>query len=276
MLPMRRGPNRFREIPYGRLEYVNRKAELELFESGMFSILGGFMAAVEASTDVNAQVAAFAEALKHLNRHSYARTQLAEVHTQIAKLMQQAVLTDYDKAKARYGRNLAPYRLSTRDAGGKLRRALGSAQMYRGTYDGIGFGNVSLLDNTARQWHRLNFGARPRGNYTPTMYKARFGNLVVGAFGYQGESPSAGFGLPQSFIWREGQLMRPRGKQVGATRGIKAWKFLDAAPRVLSERLGPAYDGLYRDWFVSAQRGKGPLSKVADPPAPRRRSFRAS
>ena len=273
MLPMRRGPNRYREVPYGRIEYVNRHASLELYQSGTFNVVGGFLNAVSAATEVNVQVAAFAEAMTHLSKHSYARTQLASYHTKVAKQMQTAVLEDYDKAKARYGRNLAPYRLTTRDAGGKLRAALGSAQIYRGTYDAIGFGNVSLLDNTARQWHRLNFGARPRGTYTPRMYQARFGNLVAGAFGFAGESPSAGFGLPRSFIWREGMLLRPRGRQVTPTRGIQAWRFLDAAPRVLAEQIGPAYDALYRDWFASAQRGKGPLAKVANPPPPRRRSF---
>lgn len=265
-------PNRYRENAYARLAYVNRRAVLETYETGNFQIVGGFLKAVEASTAVNPQVAAFAKAFEHLNSHN--RIQLAQVHTQVAKLMQAAVLQDYDKAKAQHGRNLAPYRLTTRDAGGKLRAGLGSSQFYRGTYDGIGFVNVSLMNAVARQWHRLNFGARPAGKYTPRLYQARFGNLVAGAFGYTGESPSPGFGLPRSFSWREGMLLRPRGRQVTPTRGIQAWNFLDAGPRVLAEQLGPHYDGLYRDWFASAQRGHGPLSKVANPPSPRRRAFR--
>jgi hypothetical protein len=274
MLPMRRGPNRFREIPYGRLNYVSRRAQFETYQSGSFHLVAGFMSAVNQSLAVNEQVRAFAEALANIHRHSHARNQLAQAHTQVAKLMQQAVLEDYDKAKARYGRNIAPYRLTTRDAGGKLRAALQSNIFYRGTYDGIGFVNVSLLNNTARQWHRLNFGARPAGTYTPRLYQARFGNLVAGSFGYLGEGPSPGFGLPYGFFTREGAFY-PRGpRQVIPTRGIRAWNFLDAGPRVLAERIGPAYDGLYRDWYASAQRGKGPLSRVANAPPPRRRAWR--
>lgn len=273
MPPNRRGPNRFRENPYARLDYVNRRAQYETYESGAFHILRGFLDAVDASTAVNAQVAAFAEAMTHINRHSHARTQLARAHTQVAQLMQRAVIADYAKAQARFGRNIPSYRLTTRDAGGKLRAALGSAQFYRGTYDGIGFVNVDLLNNTARQWHRLNFGARPRGNYTPRMYKARFGNLVAGAFGYTGERPSPSFAMPRG-VWNEGAFYPKGRRMVVKTRGIQAWNFLDAGPRVLAERIGPAYDGVYRDWFQSAQRGKGPLSKVVDPPPPRRSAFR--
>jgi hypothetical protein len=272
MLPMRRGPNRFREIPYGRINYVSRRAEYETYQSGTFHIVQGFLFAVNESTVVNDQVRAFAEAMHQLTRHS--RSQLAQVHTQVAEKMQDAVVADYDKAKSRYGRNISSYRLTTRDAGGKLRAALESNIFYRGTYDGIGFVNVSLLNNVARQWHRLNFGARPAGTYSPRLYQARFGNLVAGAFGYLGEGPSPGFGLPEGFFTREGAFY-PRGpRQVHPTRGIRAWNFLDAGPRVLAERIGPAYDGLYRDWYASAQKGRGPLSRVADPPPPRRRSFR--
>lgn len=267
-----RNPNRYRENAYARLAYVNRRAQMETYQTGNLQIVAGFLKAVEESTAVNAQVRAFAEAFDHLTSHS--KIQLAQVHTAVGERMREGVLQDYAKSKARYGRNLAPYRLSSRDAGGKMEAAMRSNLFFRGTYDGIGFVNVDLMNAVARQWHRLNFGARPAGNYTPRLYNIRFGNLAAGAFGFTGEGPSPGFGLPKSFIWREGMLLRPRGKQVTPTRGIKAWNFLDAGPRVLAEQIGPAYDGLYRDWYASAQKGKGPLSKVADVPPPRRRSFR--
>jgi hypothetical protein len=265
-------PNRYRENAYARLAYVNRHAQLETYTTGNFQLVAGFLKSVEASMAVNDQVAAFAQAFQYLTSHS--KIQLAQVHTAVGRLMQAAVLEDYAKSKASYGRNVPAYRLSTRDAGGKMEAAMGSNIFFRGTQEGIGFVNVELMDAVARQWHRLNFGARPAGNYTPRLYKARFGNLVAGSFGFVGESPSPGFGLPQSFFWQEGMLLRPRGKQVGVTRGIRAWNFLDAGPRVMAEQLGIHYDGLYRDWYASAQKGLGPLSKVANVPPPRRRSFR--
>jgi hypothetical protein len=270
-----RNPNAYQELPYANLDNVIRWARRETYETGVFQLREGFLASVaNPSVEVAGQVLAFAAAMEHLTTSS--KVQLAQVHDQVARLMQRATVAEYEKAKATYGRNIAPYRLTTRDAGGKLGRALRSSVFYRATYDGIGFVNTTLLNRTARQWHRLNFGARPRGNYTPQMYSANFGGLVAGAFGYAGEEPSAPFGMPRGVWSREGAFY-PRGNRiVNPTRGIRAWNFLDAGPRVLAERIGPAYEGLYRDWFESAQRGRGPLSRVTSVavPSPSRRAFR--
>lgn len=269
-----KNPNRYRENPTASLDYINRWSTTQTFEGGAFYLRDMFAVAIEESTEVGEQVRAFVTAMANKYTNPSSRSQLAQVHTQVAKLMQRAILADYAKAQAQFGRNIAPYRLSKRDAGGKLRRALGSKSFYRGTYEGIGIVNTTVLDSTARQWHRLNFGARPAGTYTPTMYQVRFGNLVAGSFGFADEEPSAPFLMPKGVFSGDGAFY-PRGRTlVNPTRGIQAWNFLDAGPRVMAERLGPGYEGLYKDWFESYTRGKGPLARVGNPPRPRYGAFR--
>lgn len=267
-------PNWWRENPRAGLDYINKWSTTQTFEGGAFYLRDMFSIAIEESTEVGEQVRAFVSAMANKYTNPSSRAQLAQVHTQVAKLMQRAILADYAKAQAQFGRNIAPYRQTKRDAGGKLRRALGAKSFYRGTYDGIGIVNTTVLDSTARQWHRLNFGARPAGTYTPTMYQVRFGNLVAGSFGFADEEPSAGFMMPKGVFSGDGAFY-PKGRAlVTPTRGIQAWNFLDAGPRVMAERIGPGYEGLYKDWFESYTRGLGPFSRLGNVPRPRYGSFR--
>ncbi len=138
------------------------------------------------------------------------------------------------------------------------------------------------MDASARQWHRINFGARGAGKGSTRTYKAHFGSLVVASFGFK-EGPSPGFRIPKGVFNTAGSFF-PHGTtlegQAAAriteskrTKGIVAWNMFDAGPRVLAQRLGPAYAGLYQDWFKSAQKGKGPLSRVLNVPAPNARAF---
>ncbi len=271
-------PNRDRLNPYANLPFINKRGLDQTFETGVFDIVGQFLAAVKVSTEVNEQVAAFAKAMEKRTRFSYDQT--ARAHDDVARRMQNATKAAFLKAKAQYGRNIPSYREGggprKRDAGGKLWGAIKSRDFYRATPTGIGFVNVTLLDKKARQWHRLNFGASPAGHYTPRKYPLRFGSLVAGSFGFEGEGPSAGFGLPEGGAFNaQGQFFGPRGRQIHATRGIKAWNFLDAGVEEMTKRIGPAYEGLYEDWFNSSYaKGKGPLSRVADPPSPRRGAFK--
>lgn len=60
-----------------------------------------------------------------------------------------------------------PYRASERYSGGRLRRALNSPLQASAAVNGVSFLNETLLDNAAKQWARLNFGAGPRANTAP-------------------------------------------------------------------------------------------------------------
>lgn len=56
----------------------------------------------------------------------------------------------------------ANYRQGERYTGGRLRAALASPLQATATIDGVTFFNPTLVDQQARQWARLNFGAGPK------------------------------------------------------------------------------------------------------------------
>lgn len=255
-----------REAPYASLAYVERTVSDELYRAGVFNIAAMFRAALAAGALEAAKVAQdFALALEQTVRSS--KNQLASLHHQVGTLMQEEVLAAYEQALHTRGRNLAPYRLSTRDAGGRLAAALGSSEMFRATYDGIGFGNVRFLDSAARQWHRLNFGAAPGAGARPRSFAVKWQGLAVGAVGYQDQGPSPAFLLPRGrFV--EGAFFPTGPTPLHPTRGIAAWNFLDAAPQALAREIGPAYSLLFERWAASAVRGAGPLSRVVNVAAP--------
>jgi len=255
-------PYQNRGAPYAGLAYVDASSDVaELYRSGGFNIKDLFAKALAAGAlDGNQMVRDFALALEQTVRAS--RNQLAQLHHQIGVVAQADIVAAYEAALVNKGRNLAPYRESTRDAGGRLLRALGREDFFRGTYDGIGLANRNLLDREARQWHRLNFGARPGAGVAPRQFQITWQGLAVGAIGLPSE-PSAPFGLPRGF-WREGGFYPTGPRQIYKTKGIRAWNFLDAGTEAISRNLGPAYEGLYGRWLESSTRGVGPLSRVVN------------
>lgn len=251
-------PNRAR--PYAGLAVVERGVVDELYRAGLFGLTGLFREALNAGAlGGSAIVEDFARALSQLVRSS--SNQLANLHHQVGTVMQAAVVVAYDNAVATKGRgDVGSYRLNTRYAGGRLHGALASPEFFRGTHDGIAFGNILALDTAAAQWHRLNFGALPEAGARPRQFAIRWEGLAVAAIGYD-EGPSRPFFMPRGF-W-QGGAFGPTGRApTTPTKGIQAWNFLDAGVEVLAREIGPAYDALYRNWFASAERGLGPLSRV--------------
>lgn len=285
-------PNYGRENRYARIDYVGDNSIRETYDHGAFRITELVINAVMVgSSEAVQRFEAFAKGLQNLQQT--AKNDLASTHFQVAEAMQVATVAAYETAHAK-GRKNAPYRLSSRDAGGRMLAALNSPLFVRGTYDGIGFANVTLLNQQARQWHRLNFGAQGRegGGAKTGAYTATWEGLVIGAFGFTDESPSAGFTLPKGIWLSEGDgsvvaagkgtrdHFYPRNGVTGPlraqrpTKGIKAWNFLDAGVKVLAEEIGPAYGNLYSKWFNMAAKGLGPLNAQISVPPPRRTPLR--
>lgn len=253
-------PFRNRGGPFAGLAYVDASRDIdELYLSGGVNLVGLFKQALAAgSLDGSEIVRSFALALDQTVRAS--KNQLATLHHQVGVLAQQNIIEAYEQARVAKGRNIEPYRLSARDAGDRLLHALGREDFFRGTPDGIGLANRTMLDKEARQWHRLNFGARPGSGAPPRPAQVQWQGLVVGAIGLPYE-PSAAFGLPRGF-WREGGFYPTGPRQIYKTKGIKAWNFLDAGTATIASEIGPAYQNLYDRWLASSQRGVGPLSRV--------------
>jgi hypothetical protein len=93
------------------------------------------------------------------------RQNVDKINTRVAQEGQKAMLRRYDETHEKRGDKKyragadEPYK---RDAGGVLRAALASPNMYQATKDGIIFGDPQWLNSKARQWARLNFGAGER------------------------------------------------------------------------------------------------------------------
>lgn len=108
--------------------------------------------------------------------------QVTKINRQVADQAIQDMLRKYDevhRARAR-GAGLG-YRTGERFTGGKLRAALASPNQAQVSLDGVTFINTDILDQAAKQWARLNFGAGSRagigGGGTPyaAIDVSRFG-----------------------------------------------------------------------------------------------------
>jgi len=83
---------------------------------------------------------------------------VSKINLEVGRGAQQAMLDRYDEVYASRTRP-APYRLNERFAGGKLRASLMNPGHVIASPDGVNFLETSILDQSARQWARLNFGA---------------------------------------------------------------------------------------------------------------------
>lgn len=126
--------------------------------------------------------------------------QMKKIFTQVAQDGQDAILRAYDE---HYGRS-TPYRWDDegkwrRYSNHALRNALASPSLYHVTPDGLDFILGAFLDEKARQWYRLNFGAAPRGSlpHSPTMMSF-FGQEIEG--GKLEGGPGKGFTIPAGFF----------------------------------------------------------------------------
>lgn len=84
------------------------------------------------------------------------------INRKVADRAIQDMLIRYDKVRKRS--TIGSYREGDRFAGGVLRAALANPSQATVTIDGVAFLNPELLDESAKQWARLNFGAGARAN----------------------------------------------------------------------------------------------------------------
>ncbi len=196
------------------------------------------------------------------------KSSIVKVNQGIANLMHQAVLNAYESNVIAV-RSAPTYRSGDRYSGGKLKRALKSPTMAVGTGDGIEFINTAMLDSSARQWARLNFGAGPAqgnergsGPFPQPNGRIRFGSNQ-GISLRLNNPPRPNFRVPQrgaGYFDTEGRFYmakkgakwrkKPEGSfSVGGGNtlpkssrgGIAPRRFLDAGLVALGENFGPEY-----------------------------------
>lgn len=128
---------------------------------------------------------------------------LARANHDIGAAAQRSVLASYDQTVGRRDRSGASgYRQTgkfQRYSGGRLRRALASDAFFDSDEHGIYFINVAMLNETAAQWARINFGAAPAGQGSRQSFDVRFSDLVIVSLGLN-EGARPGFTIPTGYF----------------------------------------------------------------------------
>lgn len=205
--------------------------------------------------------------VEYLKSASQDKGAITRINQELAVGMREAVVEAYNtnvigkRASPRYTGNTHRY------GGGALGRALGSVTMAVGDAEGIKFINTALLDSSAAQWARLNFGAEPNIGNTVGASSPRTGRIRFG--GGEGKSirliegPGAPFNVPESgkgFFNNKNQLIMGKTSAKGdevqwvhakpSLKGIGARRFLDAGLVSLGDNFGKAW----KQFFVDAKR----------------------
>jgi hypothetical protein len=215
-------------------------------------------------------------------------TRLAALWQQAGEEGQRAILASYDAA---YG-NSTPYRWddqgkNRRYSNRALRRALASPQLFRAGPDGLDFIRTAYLDQEARQWYRLNFGAAPRGLSHPSAQRMSFFGLFdLKGLNLDAYGPSGGFSIPPGVWSNQALASTPKGSDLAAlirsgtgrgrafypvklddagtgvrrhhvsearlTRGIQGTGFLNDGVDAVNKAFPQAFEKLFVEWGQEA------------------------
>lgn len=203
------------------------------------------------------------------------RSTLADLNEQIAARMRKAVVDAYLTNVAAGA--VPSYRKDDRYADGKLLTALQSDTMAIGTADGIEFIDDDLLDASARQWKRLQYGAGGNpGGLPQRTYRVRFGKNQGFSIGLDG-AVRRGFTIPSGGRHGGGRRLKGYFNDLGQfymknpdggkwpkegiqvitqrpTRGIGARRFLDAGLQALQDNFNAVYKKHFEDAARQAKR----------------------
>lgn len=220
---------------------------------------------------------AFFNALNEYRSGKGGSRSIASANQRIMSQARDAVLASYDE-RVTSREHFAPYRVGeNRNSGGALRRALEDPAMFVGTYNGLTFMNVAVLDREASHWARLNWGAGERAGdgYTATPVRLQVFGESLGAL-TPPTHPQPSFSIPRG-LWVGSEWQRsltsghggthvvrwgnrapgfyPTSKEVFfPTRGIAARRFFDAAYASIAETMPIEYENLLHEWIDQAQR----------------------
>jgi len=156
--------------------------------------------ATQASEGVRAEIELFAKSLANKTRRGR-DSRVRRIHEIAGKEAQQATLRSFRRKHPRKGYS----RSKSRMANGAMIRAIASPAFYTARYDGVSFANRAVLDQTAKQWYRLNFGAGAVGvtdTTPPQPYSLKFFDSIAGVLTLKEYKPSDPFGMPKG-IWIE-------------------------------------------------------------------------
>lgn len=163
-------------------------------------------------------------------------------------------------ANRQYKRPVASYRVGDRFSGGVLGEALASKEIYEATAFGLNFLNRELLDEKAKQWRRLNFGAGAGGQESDLSAPKKFPVTGLGfVIGFQPDVRPA-FGMPKGFFLDQNHstervgldAFHPSGPDaVRITRGIAARNFLDPPMEIIASSIRPGLTDMFRQFYAT-------------------------
>jgi hypothetical protein len=255
--------------------------------------------------DVMAQVAQVAsertvkvvnDYLRKTQRQVSRRAGLENMHERVGNKAKQSMLDSY---RALVGNKPNQgYRPQSRLTG-KMYDALSSMKP-RVSRDSVEVVDFSYLDRKAAHWRRLNYGTegsvaqKAPGSFPLRSAEGTFGFLMDRTF------PSSGFTLPKGF-WTDltgkivpfgarnpSHLFFPASEQVSATkrleelrrerpggpkllaegrrsRGIRGYRFTDAALRTLAREYPNELLTVAERWFLESQRAIQPVQETVSP-----------
>jgi hypothetical protein len=172
------------------------------------------------------------------------RSTLKDTNVRIAQHAQDAIVGGW---RSRLPRGSASYRPEDRLTG-TLGDALGDSAMTANSTDRtISFINVGYLNQHARHWYRVNYGAAG-----PNFQGGGEGRFPVpfpggGTLGSLGDvsPPAARSYLPRVFMWEGNEFIVLRGPGTYPGRGSRAARFSDLGLEAVAEAMGPAYAQMY-------------------------------
>lgn len=178
----------------------------------MRDIVGQVAVAVDGQTKLI--TSAFADSLNN-QVYRNRRARMTTIHREVGYKAQEAALAAYLEnhgGSSHSGYRSKASRPWNRDSGGKMVAALSNPNiMFRASYDGLEYVNMSAFSKKARQWYRLNFGAKGRSgakyksrgesnSFVMSFFGAGNSSGSVGPFSFKGYDPSRPFTIPKGFF----------------------------------------------------------------------------
>jgi hypothetical protein len=188
---------------------------------------------------------------KALNRRALPNNLLLEANQRIADRAHQAVSSGYRSRLPRGGTG------GSSELSGTLGSALADPGMTSGTtYRVISFANPEVLNQQARHWYRVNYGARgsnltAAGGHEAATYTVNIGGRPFVSL-RDTHRPAALSWLPAAFFWGGGQMIATRGPATPRGKGSRAARFLDLGLHQVALEFPREYDRLFRNFVASA------------------------
>lgn len=224
----------------------------------------GLQAAVgQAYRHLGEQLPAAVEAVgRSIDLRAVPSSRLKAANLEIAEAARARVAESW---RSRLPRDTPSYRKGPRLTGA-LGEAFNDTSMIAGTTDRvISFLDVTKLNNSARHWARVNYGAQ--GEHLAEGQSARTFSLEANGIvlaQLRDDAPPARYTwLPRRFFWAGGQLVPLRGPaDRQGTKGAAAAHFTDLGLEVVARQFFPVYNAMLHQ-YVSEAAGQAKAERLA-------------